>query len=242
MLLTQLREEVLEANLELVRGGLVLYTFGNASGVDREQGLVVIKPSGVDYDKLKPEHMVVTDLEGNIIEGNLRPSSDLNTHTLLYREFGEIGAVVHTHSEFATSFAQAGLPIPAFGTTHADYFHGPVPVTAPLSDEAIEGQYVRETGAAIVARFRGGEDCAAIDPLAVPACLVHGHAPFVWGKTPHEAAHNAVVLEAVARMAYRTLSLEANTQEVSHTLLDRHYFRKHGAKATYGQSRKEHNL
>ncbi len=242
MRLTQLREEVLEANLELVRGGLVLYTFGNASGVDREQGLVVIKPSGVDYDKLKPEHMVVTDLEGNIIEGNLRPSSDLDTHTMLYREFGEIGAVVHTHSEFATSFAQAGLPITAFGTTHADYFHGPVPVTAPLSDEAIEGQYVRETGAAIVARFRGEEDRAAIDPLAVPACLVYGHAPFVWGRTPHEAAHNAVVLEAVARMAYRTLVLEANMQQVSQTLLDRHYFRKHGAKATYGQSRKKQDL
>ena len=238
MRLTQLREEVLEANLELVRRGLVLYTFGNASGFDREQSLVVIKPSGVDYDRLKPEHMVVTDLNGNIIEGKLRPSSDLDTHTLLYREFVEIGSVVHTHSEFATSFAQAGLPIPAFGTTHADYFHGTVPVTETLSDEAIEGLYVRETGAAIVARFRGDDDCAPINPLAVPACLVHGHAPFVWGKTPREAAHNAVVLEAVARMAYRTLSLEPNIEEVSQTLLDKHYYRKHGAKATYGQLNK----
>ena len=231
MLLKKLREEVLEANLELVKRGLVLYTFGNASGVDREQGLVVIKPSGVDYDELKPEHMVVTDLDGNIVEGTLKPSSDLDTHTLLYREFTEIGAVVHTHSEFATSFAQAGMPIPAFGTTHADYFYGPVPVTPPLSDEAIGGRYVHETGLAIVARFREG----GIDPLAVPACLVNGHAPFAWGRTPHDAAHNAVVLEAVARMAYRTISLSANVAGVSQALLDRHYFRKHGAKATYGQ-------
>ena len=229
MLLMGLREAVLEANLELVRRGLVLYTFGNASGVDREQGLVVIKPSGVDYDELRPEHMVVTDLDGKIVEGTLKPSSDLDTHTLLYREFLEIGAVVHTHSEFATSFAQAGMAIPPFGTTHADYFHGPVPVTAPLSDVAIEGRYVHETGLAIVERFRG------MDPMAVPACLVAGHAPFAWGRTPHEAAHNAVVLEAVAKMAYRTLTLKASADEVSQALLDRHYLRKHGKDATYGQ-------
>jgi L-ribulose-5-phosphate 4-epimerase len=235
MLLEKLREEVLEANLELLRHGLVLYTFGNASGIDRERGLIVIKPSGVAYDQMKPEHMVVTDLEGKIVEGTLRPSSDLDTHTLLYREFSEIGGVVHTHSEFATSFAQAGLPVPALGTTHADYFYGPVPVTLPLSDEAIGGRYVHETGLAIVARFRGESGSEAIDPTAVPACLVAGHAPFVWGKTPHDAAHNAVVLEAVARMAYRTVSLEANSAEVSQALLDRHYFRKHGKDATYGQ-------
>ena len=235
MLLARLREEVLEANLELMRRGLVLYTFGNASGIDREQGLVVIKPSGVEYDKLKPQHMVVTDLHGNLVEGDLKPSSDLDTHTLLYREFLTIGAVVHTHSEFATSFAQAGMGIPPFGTTHADYFHGPVPVTAPLADDAIRGRYVHETGQAIVVRFRGDGNAEAIDPLAVPACLVHGHAPFVWGRTPHEAAHNAVVLEAVARMAHRTLSLEAHALEVSQALLDRHYFRKHGASVTYGQ-------
>lgn len=232
MLLKELREEVLEANLELVRRGLVLYTFGNASGVDREQGLVVIKPSGVDYDKLKPEHMVVTDMNGTIVEGDLRPSSDLDTHTLLYREFLTIGVVVHTHSDYATSFAQAGLPIPAFGTTHADYFYGPVPCTAPLSDEAIQGSYVHETGIAIVKRFREGE---GIDPLAVPACLVAGHAPFVWGRNAHDAAHNAVVLEAVAKMALQTLTLRANCDAVSKALLDRHYFRKHGAGATYGQ-------
>jgi L-ribulose-5-phosphate 4-epimerase len=235
MLLEKLREEVLEANLELLRHGLVLYTFGNASGIDREQGLIVIKPSGVAYDEMKPEHIVVTDLQGQIVEGTFRPSSDLDTHTLLYREFSEIGGVVHTHSEFATSFAQARLPIPPLGTTHADYFYGPVPVTLPLSDAAIGGRYVHETGLAIVARFKGESGSEAIDPKAVPACLVAGHAPFVWGKTPHDAAHNAVVLEAVARMAYRTVSLEANSAEVSQALLDRHYFRKHGKDATYGQ-------
>jgi len=230
MLLQDLRTSVLEANLELVKRGLVLYTFGNASGIDRQQGLVVIKPSGVDYDDLRPEHMVVTDLDGKIVDGNLKPSSDLDTHTLLYREFSTIGAVVHTHSEFATSFAQAGMAIPALGTTHADYFYGPVPVTAALADQAIGGRYVHETGLAIVERFRG------IDPLAVPAVLVAGHAPFCWGKTPHDAAHNAVVLEAVARMAYRTLTLKPDAPSVSQALLDRHYFRKHGAAATYGQS------
>ena len=236
MLLMELRRAVLEANRELVRRGLVLYTFGNASGVDREQGLVVIKPSGVDYDELRPEHMVVTDLHGKIVEGTLRPSSDLDTHTLLYREFQAIGAVVHTHSEFATSFAQAGMPIPALGTTHADYFYGPVPVTEPLSDEAIQGRYVHETGIAIVRRFRGETGHGPLDPVAVPACLVAGHAPFVWGPTPHDAAHNAVVLEAVAKMAFRTISLKANAAAVSQALLDRHYFRKHGASATYGQA------
>ncbi len=172
----------------------------------------------------------MTDLNGNIVEGNLKPSSDLDTHTLLYREFADIGAVVHTHSEFATSFAQAGMAIPALGTTHADYFYGPVPVTEELTDEAIGGRYVHETGLAIVRRFKG------IDPLAVPACLVAGHAPFVWGRTAHDAAHNAVVLEAVAKMAYRTLTLRADCKGVSQALLDRHYFRKHGASATYGQS------
>ena len=235
MLLRRLREEVLEANLELVRKGLVLYTFGNASGVDREQGLVVIKPSGVDYDVLQPEHMVVTNMNGEIVEGRLKPSSDLDTHTLLYREFTKIGAVVHTHSEFATSFAQAGMAIPAFGTTHADYFHGPVPVTSPLSDAAIEGRYVHETGLAIVARFDGADGEPRLDPMAVPACLVAGHAPFAWGRTPAEAVHNAVVLEAVAKMAYRTLTLKASAVEVTQALLDRHYLRKHGKNATYGQ-------
>src|ERR1700712_993136 len=167
MLLKELRTQVLEANLELVKRGLVLYTFGNASGIDRDQGLIVIKPSGVDYDELVPEFMVVTDMHGRIIDGKLEPSSDLDTHTLLYREFPAIGAVVHTHSEFATSFAQAGMPIPAFGTTHADYFHGPIPVTEALSDEAIGGRYVHETGLAIIARFRANGE--QLDPLATPA-------------------------------------------------------------------------
>ncbi len=241
MLLKELRTAVLDANLELVKRGLVLYTFGNASGVDREQGLVVIKPSGVDYDDLRLEHMVVTDLDGKIVDGKLKPSSDLDTHTLLYREFPAIGAVVHTHSEYATSFAQAGLAIPALGTTHADYFYGPVPCTAPLTDEAIGGRYVHETGLAIVARFaatpaRNGEPAhPAIDPLAVPACLVAGHAPFCWGRDPHEAAHNAVVLEYCAKMAYKTLTLKSEVNVVTQALLDRHYFRKHGPAATYGQ-------
>ena len=236
MLLKELRTEVLEANLELVRRGLVLYTFGNASGVDREQGLVVIKPSGVDYDQLKPEHMVVTDLDGKLVDGKLNPSSDLDTHTLLYREFPSIGGVVHTHSEYATSFAQAGLPIPALGTTHADYFYGPVPCTEPLSDQAIQGRYVHETGVAIIRRFAASAEHPAIDPLAVPACLVAGHAPFTWGRNVHDAAHNAVVLEAVARMAYRTLTLKSELNVVTQALLDRHYFRKHGPTATYGQA------
>jgi L-ribulose-5-phosphate 4-epimerase len=235
MLLKELRTAVLEANLELVRRGLVLYTFGNASGIDREQGMVVIKPSGVDYDDLRPEDMVVTDLDGKIIDGTLKPSSDLDTHTLLYREFAGIGGVVHTHSEYATSFAQTGMAIPALGTTHADYFYGPVPCTAPLSDGAIGGRYVHETGLAIVARFAATVEHTAIDPMAVPACLVAGHAPFAWGKDVHDAAHNAVVLEAVARMAYRTLTLKSEAGVVTQALLDRHYFRKHGAGKTYGQ-------
>ena len=236
MLLKELRTAVLDANLELVKRGLVLYTFGNASGIDRAEGLVVIKPSGVDYDELRPEHMVVTDLDGKVVEGTLKPSSDLETHTLLYREFPAIGGVVHTHSEFATSFAQAGMAIPALGTTHADTFYGPVPCTAPLTDEEIGGRYVRETGMAIVRRFAETAERAAIDPLGVPACLVAGHGPFAWGRDAHEAAHNAVVLEYVARMAHRTLTLKADADGVSQALLDRHYFRKHGPGASYGQA------
>lgn len=229
MLLETLRSEVLEANLELVRRGLVLYTFGNASGIDRERNLVAIKPSGVPYEALTPGDMVITDLDGTIVDGSLRPSSDLLTHLRLYREFKQIGAVVHTHSEFATSWAQAGREIPAYGTTHADYFYGPVPVTEELAQEEIEGDYVANTGAAIVRRFAG------MDPLATPAVLVAGHAPFCWGRTAADAAHTAVVLESVARMAFYTASLNAQCAGVSQHLLDRHYFRKHGAKKTYGQ-------
>lgn len=229
MRLDDLRSAVLEANLELVRRGLILYTFGNASGIDRASGLVAIKPSGVPYEALKPTDLVLTDLNGNIVEGTLRPSSDLATHLLLYREFPQIGGVVHTHSEFATAWAQAGREIPAYGTTHADYFYGPVPVTEELTAEEAGSEYVLNTGRAIARRFK------ELDPLAVPAVLVAGHAPFCWGATPSDAAHNAVVLEAVARMAYYTATLNAACPGVGQHLLDRHYFRKHGANKTYGQ-------
>jgi L-ribulose-5-phosphate 4-epimerase len=229
MELMRLQAEVLEANLEIVRRGLVLYTFGNASGIDRETGLVAIKPSGVPYEQMTPADMVICDLSGKIIEGRLKPSSDLDTHLELYRAFPAIGGVVHTHSEFATAWAQAGRDIPAFGTTHADYFFGPVPATQELSDEEIQGDYVLNTGKAIVRRFSG------IDPMAVPAALVAGHAPFCWGKTPMDAAHNAVILEYVARMAFSTTLLSPEGKGVSQALLNRHYFRKHGASATYGQ-------
>jgi L-ribulose-5-phosphate 4-epimerase len=229
--LDKLKEQVLEANLELVRQGLVVFTFGNASGIDRDRGLVVIKPSGVDYTALAVSDMVVTDLNGKVVEGQLRPSSDLATHLLLYKEFTGIGAVVHTHSEYATAWAQAGLEIPAYGTTHADYFYGPVPVTEELTAEEIGGDYVHNTGIAITRRFQG------LDPHAIPAVLVAGHAPFCWGKTPLEAAHHAAVLETVARMAYFTATLRQSCNGVSQALLDRHYFRKHGANATYGQEK-----
>jgi L-ribulose-5-phosphate 4-epimerase len=228
-MIAELKAQVLEANLELVRRGLVIHTWGNASGIDRAQGLVVIKPSGVPYDSMRAEDMVVCDMEGKVVGGSMKPSSDLATHLLLYREFGEIGGVVHTHSEYATAWAQAGRAIPPFGTTHADYFYGPVPVTEELTDEEIAGDYVLNTGVAIVRRFRG------IDPLAVPGVLVAGHAPFAWGKSVHDAAHNAVVLEAVAKMAWVTLQVNPEAKPVSQALLDRHYFRKHGAGATYGQ-------
>ena len=229
-MLDALRSQVLEANLELVKRGLVLSTFGNASGIDRERGLVAIKPSGVEYDQMKPADLVLTDLEGRIVEGKLKPSSDLATHLELYRSFPSIGGVVHTHSEFATAWAQAGRPIPAYGTTHADYFYGPVPVTEELTAEEIGGDYVLNTGNAIVRRFQG------IDPLAMPAVLVAGHAPFTWGRDAMQAAYHAVVLEAVARMAFYTATLNPSCPGVSQALLDRHYFRKHGARATYGQA------
>ena len=228
-MLEALRTEVCEANLELVRRGLVLYTFGNASGLSREQGLVAIKPSGVPYEQMTPADMVVCGLDGKIVEGRLKPSSDLHTHLELYRAFPAIGGVVHTHSEFATAWAQAGRGIPAFGTTHADYFHGPVPVTEALSVAEIQDEYELNTGKAIVRRFRD------LDPSAMPAVLVAGHAPFTWGKTPMDAARSAVILEYVARMAFTTTVLTPDGAGVSQALLDRHYFRKHGAGANYGQ-------
>jgi L-ribulose-5-phosphate 4-epimerase len=225
-----LREEVLEANLELVRRGLVLYTFGNASGIAREEGLVVIKPSGVPYDKMKPEHLVLTDLSGKVVEGTLRPSSDLPTHVALYNAFPEIGGVVHTHSEYATAWAQARRAIPCFGTTHADYFHGPVPVTEPMSAQQIEGEYEFNTGTAIVNTFRGR------DAKSIPGVLVANHGPFVWGATATAAAHNAVVLESLARMALFTTTLNHEAQPISSALHDRHFLRKHGSTAYYGQA------
>ena len=227
--LVELKAEVLEANLDLVRAGLVLFTFGNASGIERATGLVVIKPSGVAYAKLQPEDMVVCRLDGEVKPGGLRPSSDLDTHLHLYREFAGIGAVVHTHSTYATSWAQAGREIPPYGTTHADYFHGAVPVTEELTDEEINGEYVLNTGVAITRRFAG------LDPMAVPAVLVRGHAPFCWGRTAQEAARNAIVLETVAQMAWQTALLNAVATPVSQALLDRHHYRKHGSGATYGQ-------
>jgi L-ribulose-5-phosphate 4-epimerase len=233
MLLESLRQSVLRANLEIARRGLAPHTFGNASGVDRSgsEPLVVIKPSGVDYGQLKAADLVVTDLSGKIIEGELRPSSDLDTHTLLYREFPRIGGIVHTHSEFATSWAQACRPIPCLGTTHADYFHGSVPVTEALTAEEVAGGYVRNTGAVIVRRFRS----AGLDPVAVPGVLVAGHAPFAWGKDPLEAVEHADVLEYVARLAFRTVLLHESVLPVPEHVSEHHYLRKHGAKATYGQ-------
>jgi len=227
--LEALRAEVLEANLDLVRRGLVVFTFGNASGLAREQGLVVIKPSGVPYDKMTAADMVVTDLEGRTVEGTLRPSSDLATHIALYKAWPEIGGVVHTHSRHATAWAQAGTEIPCFGTTHADYFHGPVPVTPHLTREEVEDAYEANTGVAIIRRMAG------IDPLGCPAILVAGHAPFCWGKSVTDAAHTAAILEELAAMALETVAINAATRPIAAHLHDKHYFRKHGAKAYYGQ-------
>jgi L-ribulose-5-phosphate 4-epimerase len=228
-MLEALRAEVLEANLELVRRGLVIYTFGNASGVSREHGMAVIKPSGVPYEKMTPADMVITDLEGNIVEGKLKPSSDLATHVALYRAYPSIGGVVHTHSRHATAWAQAGREIPCFGTTHADYFHGPVPVTGPLSAAEIEGPYEANTGTAILRRMEG------LDPLGCPACLVSGHGPFCWGTSVTDAVHSAVIVEELAAMAWMTLTINPEVQPISRSLRDKHHFRKHGATATYGQ-------
>jgi len=229
MLLKTLREEVLEANLELVRRGLVLYTFGNASGIDRGERLVAIKPSGVPYEDLTADQMVISDLEGTIVDGNLRPSSDLATHLELYRQFPNIGGVAHTHSEFATAWAQAATPIPCFGTTHADYFHGAVPVTEHLRSSEIMGDYELETGKAICRTF------AKLDPDAIPAVLVAGHAPFCWGPSAAAASHNAVILEYVAKMACHTLSINAESGPLPRELHDKHFLRKHGRNAYYGQ-------
>jgi L-ribulose-5-phosphate 4-epimerase len=231
MLLTNLREEVLEANLDLVRRGLVLSTFGNASGVARGEGLIVIKPSGVPYDGMKPENLVVADLQGKLVEGTLRPSSDLPTHAALYRAFPLIGGIAHTHSEYATAWAQARMPIHCFGTTHADYFHGSIPLTEAMTDDEINGEYEANTGAAIIRAFE------KIDAMAVPAVLVANHGPFAWGANATIAAENAWMLEATARIAYFTIGINPHAVAVGKTLHDRHFLRKHGKTAYYGQGR-----
>jgi L-ribulose-5-phosphate 4-epimerase len=228
--LEALRTEVLEANLELVRRGLVIYTFGNASAVSREHGMCVIKPSGVPYEKMKPSDMVVTDLEGKILEGSLKPSTDLPTHIALYKAFPSIGGVAHTHSRHATAWAQAVREIPCFGTTHADYFHGAIPVTDPLAPDEIEGEYEANTGVAIIRRLNG------IDALSCPAILVAGHAPFCWGKTVAEAAYHAVIVEELALMAWQTMTINPAATPISQVLRDKHHFRKHGPTASYGQN------
>ena len=231
-MLEALRDEVLEANLELVRRGLVLYTFGNVSGISRKEGLVVIKPSGVPYEKMKPEHLVIADLEGEIREGDLRPSSDLPTHLVLYKKFPAIGGIAHTHSPYATAWAQARRPIPCFGTTQADYFHGPVLVTEALSAEEIESDYEENTGHAIARVFEN------LDYSQVPAVLVANHGPFAWGPDARSSAHNAVILEEVARVAYFTQHINPEADSAGRSIQDKHYFRKHGSGAYYGQGKK----
>ncbi len=228
-MLEELKQQVLEANLQLPVYSLVTFTWGNVSGIDREMGLVVIKPSGVSYEEMKRDDLVVVDLEGNIVEGTFRPSSDTATHLALYKAFPEIGGIVHTHSPWATSWAQAGRAIPSFGTTQADYFYGEVPCTRKMSDEEIEGAYELETGKVIIETFK------SINPMQVPGVLVNNHGPFAWGRNASNAVHNAVVLEEVAKIAYRTIQLNPETGAISHALLDKHFLRKHGANAYYGQ-------
>lgn len=229
-MLEKLKQEVLEANLDLVKNNLVILTWGNVSALDRESGLVVIKPSGVSYDDMKAEDMVVVDLDGNIVEGDLRPSSDTPTHLAIYRHFPEVGGVVHTHSTYATAWAQAGLAIPNIGTTHADTFHQAVPCTEEMSKEQIETAYEAATGDVIAEAFEG------MNPMHTPAVLVKHHGPFTWGKNAANAVYNAVVLEEVARMASITVALNPNVV-MNQDLIEKHYERKHGANAYYGQKK-----
>jgi len=225
----QLKEEVCKANLALVDYKLVIFTWGNVSGIDRKKGVVAIKPSGVDYSQLTPDKIVLLDLDGKVIEGDLKPSSDTPTHLELYRCFPALGGICHTHSPRATAWAQACREIPAFGTTHADHFYGPVPVTAIMTRAEIEGDYELNTGKVIVRRFKD------IDPMSIPAVLVAGHGPFTWGKNADKSVENAMVLEQVAAMAFETVSLVPDAVGISSTLLDKHYLRKHGKNAYYGQ-------
>jgi L-ribulose-5-phosphate 4-epimerase len=231
MLLKTLREQVLEANLELVRRGVVVFTFGNVSGISREEGLVAIKPSGVPYEELTAAQIVVTDLGGKQVDTNLRPSSDLPTHLELYKAFPNVGGVAHTHSEYGTAWAQAKRPIPCLGTTHADYFHGPVPVTPDMTAEEITGEYEKATGEVIIRTFRD------LDPNAIPAVLVAGHAPFCWGTDAADAVHNAVIVEYIARMATHTFAVNPEAKPLAQELHDKHFYRKHGPGAYYGQTK-----
>jgi L-ribulose-5-phosphate 4-epimerase len=232
-MLEDLKKSVCEANLELVKKGLVIYTWGNASGICRERGLVIIKPSGVDYDELTPDHLSVIDLDGNIVEGDLKPSSDTPTHLQIYRAFPKVGGVVHTHSRWATIFSQAGLAIPPLGTTHADYYYGEIPCTRRMFPREINGEYEKETGRVIVETFKNK------NPMEVPGVIVSEHGPFSWGRNPQEAVYHAVILEEVAMMAFNTIALKHYIQNFEYSmtpdLLNKHFFRKHGANSYYGQ-------
>ena len=230
-MLEQLKEQVCAANLLLPKYNLVTFTWGNVSGIDREAGLFVIKPSGVEYDTMTPEDMVVVDLDGKVAEGKWRPSSDTPTHLELYKAFPECGGIVHTHSRWATTFAQAGLDIPAMGTTQGDYFYGAIPCTRPMTEEEIKGEYEKETGAVIVETFRR----RVIDPAQVPGVVVFSHGPFAWGKDAFEAVHNAVVMEEVAFMDWHAMQINPDRGPMQQALLDKHYLRKHGKNAYYGQ-------
>ncbi len=228
-MLEQLKKAVLEANLELPKKGLVTYTWGNVSGIDRESGLIAIKPSGVEYDVMTAEDIVLIDLTGKVVEGKLKPSSDAPTHVALYNAFPEIGGVTHTHSRWATAFAQAGMGIPAYGTTHADYFYGEIPCTREMTKDEIQSEYEANTGTVIIEAFKD------LNPNYVPAVLVKNHAPFTWGKSAAESVHNSVVLEEVAMMAIQCKQLNPNVTPMPQVLLDKHFMRKHGPKAYYGQ-------
>lgn len=232
-MLDGLKRQVLEANLLLPKYGLITFTWGNVSGIDRDTGLVVIKPSGVEYTGMTADDMVVVDLDGKAVEGHYKPSSDTPTHLALYKAFPSLGGIVHTHSRWATSFAQAGLSIPALGTTHGDYFYGDIPCTRPMTAEEIAGQYELETGNVIIETFRE----KGIAPSQIPAALVFSHGPFAWGKDAMDAVHNAVVLEEVAFMALHAMQLNPSVSRMQQELLDKHYLRKHGKNAYYGQNK-----
>ena len=230
-MLEQLKKQVLQANLLLPKYGLITFTWGNVSGIDRESGLVVIKPSGVEYDGMTAEDMVVVDLDGKVVEGKWKPSSDTPTHVALYRAFPAMGGIVHTHSRWATSFAQAGRGIPPMGTTQGDYFYGEIPCTRKMTPQEIGGEYEKETGNVIIETFRD------VDPMTIPAVLVHSHGPFTWGRDAMEAVHNAVVLEEVAFMDFHAMALNPGAGPMQQELLDKHYLRKHGPGAYYGQGK-----